>query len=144
MQLNTDEFGALADMLSAQRITALNEQLEEAQKEADYWRKRCETAETMMAASEMENMFLKNCFILSLEKIKSFVSRLNSIDRWAFLRTFMHWTMPEELRARELPMIDKVMPMPDGAAQGGVVMNEPTFNGPMYDVHNNDEVKLEE
>ena len=87
-------------------------------------------------------MFLTNYIMLSAEKIKIFVSRLNSVDRWSFLRTFMQWTLPEELLAKELPLIDQVMPMPNRQTQGGVVMNGPTFNGPMYDVHGNEEVKL--
>lgn len=120
MQLNTDEFGALADMLSAQKSAALREELKRAQQEAAYWRQMYERADTMKTVKEIENLYLKNCFILSLEKIKAFVKGLNSIDRWAFLRTFMHWTTPEELQAKELPLIDQVMPMPDcgrGAAR---------------------------
>ena len=142
MQLDTEEFGVLADMVSAQKITALKEEIEEARRDAAYWRRRCEEAETMKAATELEKMFLTNYIMLSAEKIKIFVSRLNSVDRWSFLRTFMQWTLPEELLAKELPLIDQVMPMPNRQTQGGVVMNGPTFNGPMYDMHGNEEVKL--
>ena len=142
MQLDTDEFSALADMLSAQRITAMKE-LEEARQETAYWRQRCERAEAMKAVADIENLCLKNCIMLSIEKIKTFMVGLDSVDRWALLRSFVQMSLPEELKAMELPLIDKVMPMPS-VAQNGVVMNAPTFNGPMYDVHDNDEVRLNE
>ena len=42
--------GVLADMLSAQKITALQEKLEAAEKDVDYWRERCERAELLHAS----------------------------------------------------------------------------------------------
>ena len=50
MNLDTDELGVLADMLSAQKITALQEKLEAAEKDVDYWRERCERAELLHAS----------------------------------------------------------------------------------------------
>ena len=128
MLIDTDEFGALADMLSAQKIKALEEriaaqerriaaqeeriktlegELDSSKKDAEYWRRSCERAETMKAASEMENLYLKNYFMLSLERIRAFVERLKSIDHWAFLRTFMQWALPEELHTplRQVPEV---------------------------------------
>ena len=142
MQLDTDEFGALADMLSAQKTAMLEKELTALREEAAYWRKRCEKAEEMQAFSEMENLYLTKYIQLSREKIKAFVAGLESIDRWTFLRTFVELSLPEELLAKELPLIDAAMPMPRKCSQGSVVLNDPTFNGPMYDVHDNDEVKL--
>ena len=112
MQLDTEEFGALAEMLSAQKISALKRELEAAREDAALWRSRYEAAETRWAAADIENLYLKNCFVLSLEKIKQFVEGLSTVERWAFLRSFVMWSMPEELKARELPMIEQVMPMP--------------------------------
>jgi len=50
MNLDTNELGVLADMLSAQKITALQEKLETAEKDVDYWRERCEHAELLYAS----------------------------------------------------------------------------------------------
>ena len=96
----------------------------------------------MKAASEMENLFLKNYFMLSLERIRAFVERLKSIDHWAFLRTFMQWALPEELQAKELPLIDKVMPMPQPQKPSVTVTAEGDVNveGNYNDVHDNDKV----
>jgi uncharacterized coiled-coil protein SlyX len=163
MLIDTDEFGALADMLSAQKIKALEEriaaqerriaaqderiatlegELDSSKKDAEYWRQSCERAETMKAASEMENLYLKNYFMLSLERIRAFVERLKSIDHWAFLRTFMQWALPEELQAKELPLIDKVMPMPQPQKPSVTVTAEGDVNveGNYNDVHDNDKV----
>lgn len=139
--MDTEEFSVLASMVSAQRIADLERQNEELRKDAAYWRQRCEKSEAMMVASEMQNLLLKNYFMLSLEKIKAFVEKLRSIDRWAFLRTFMQWAMPEELLTKEMPMIDKVMPMPQDKAwvnieQAGDINVDGNFN----DVHDNDKV----
>ena len=137
MQLDTDEFGALADMLSAQKTAMLEKELTASREDAAYWRKRCEMAEQMQAVSQLENLFLTNYILLSTEKIKAFVAELGSVDRWTLLRTFVEWSLPEELQAKELPLIDAAMPMPSQPVPGGVVLNEPKFNGPMFDIHDN-------
>ena len=54
----------------------------------------------------------------------------------------MQWALPEELQAKELPLIDKVMPMPKGPAESSVVMNDPTFNGPMFGLIPGNEMRL--
>ena len=103
-------------------------------------KERVSFLEKMLAAAELKSIMLKNYIILSAEKIKSFVATLSNFDRWAFLHTFMTWSIPDEHKAEELEMIDEVMQLPNTST--GIVMNAPTFNGPMYDVHGNDEVKL--
>jgi uncharacterized coiled-coil protein SlyX len=125
-----------------ERIKTLEGELDSSKKDAEYWRQSCERAETMKAASEMENLYLKNYFMLSLERIRAFVERLKSIDHWAFLRTFMQWALPEELQAKELPLIDKVMPMPQPQKPSVTVTAEGDVNveGNYNDVHDNDKV----
>ena len=125
-----------------ERIATLEGELDSSKKNAEYWRQSCERAETMKAASEMENLFLKNYFMLSLERIRAFVERLKSIDHWAFLRTFMQWALPEELQAKELPLIDKVMPMPQPQKPSVTVTAEGDVNveGNYNDVHDNNTV----
>ena len=48
---------------------------------------------------------------------------------------------PEDMVAT-LEALDDEQSEPKMLVQGNMVMNAPTFNGPMYDVHSNDEVKL--
>lgn len=92
-------------------------------------------------ATELRNMYLTNYIMLSAERIKEFVAHLCDIDRWAFLRTFMLWVIPKELEASERELIEEAMAMP-AIGNKGVTLNQPTFNGAMYDVHGNGEVQL--
>jgi len=48
---------------------------------------------------------------------------------------------PEDMVAT-LEALDDEQSEPKVMVQGNVMMNAPTFNGPMYDVHGNEEVKL--
>ena len=104
-------------------------------------KERVSILEKMLAAAEMKAIMLKNYIILSAEKIKTFVATLCNIELWSFLHTFMTLSIPEEHKAVEMEMIDKVMKLPR-SKNPGVVLNTPTFNGPMFDVHGNEEVKL--
>lgn len=137
MQLDTNELGALADMLSAQKVGQLESELAEEKKRADYWHDRCEQLEARTRESEMKTMYLENYIMLSVERIKDYVATLNKMELWAFLRAFVDWSLPEELRMQELPLLNKAMPLPeptpvvrieqagDVIAQGGVktIMN---------------------
>ena len=51
--------------------------------------------------------------MLSVERIKSFMRRLKDIDRWAFLRTFVFWSLPAELEEQEKALAEEVMALPD-------------------------------
>ena len=132
MQLDTNELGALADMLSAQKVGQLESELAEQKNRADYWHDKCERLETKMKESEMKTIYLENYIMLSVERIKDYVATLKKVEQWAFLRSFVDWTLPEELRMQELPLLNKAMPLPEVApvvrieqagdviAQGGV------------------------
>ncbi len=117
MQIDTKELGVLADMLNEQRITALERELAKANEETAFWRSRCEQLEQMQVASTVENLVLKNYIMLSAEKMKVFVARLGKMEQWAFLRTFVEWSLPDELEREERAMLNKVMPLPSGFTQ---------------------------
>ena len=141
MELNTTELGVLAEMLNAQKVAQIEKELAEARKETDYWRGRCEQLELLQTASTIENLVLKNYIMLSAGRIKKFVERLGKMEQWAFLRAFMQTTLPEELSSQEMPLLDKVMPMPDektsiNIGQAGDINVGRDFN----DVHDNDNV----
>ena len=112
MQINTDELGKLSDMIYAQKMERMQREIDELREQSDYWERRCKCAEELQAASQMESIYLRSYIMLSIEKIRSFVARLTSVDRWAFLRTFMQVSLPDELRSSELPMLEEAMPMP--------------------------------
>lgn len=98
--------------------------------------------QTEVKESEIKSSYLLNYIILSAEKIKEFVRVLHNMDRWAFLRTFVMWSVPDNLRAQEQKRIEEVLGLPQDQLPQ-VVMNDPTFNGPMYDVHDNEGINLE-
>ena len=136
MNIDTTELGALADMLGAQKLAAMQEKLDAAEKEKEYWKSRCERAEQLHTASAMENRFLKNYIMLSAEKIMEFVRTLKSIDHWALLRTFVQWSVPKELEAVERERIEEVMPLPLGVDEAPTTYN--TFeSGSACQVFNN-------
>ena len=149
MNISSDELFSISERMSEKDklLTRYEMEMQKLRVERDVLasdnallKERVGILENMLAAAELKSIILKNYIILSAEKIKAFVATLSSIDRWAFLHTFMTWTIPDEHRAEELQRIDEVMELPQTKA--AVVMNTPTFNGPMYDVHGNDEVKL--
>ena len=91
--------------------------------------------------AELENSVLRKYILLSKEKIAEFVKTLRNINNWAFLRAFVIWALPEEYRELEMPCVDEVMGLPQDNTTG-IVMNQPTFQGPMYDVHGNSDVDI--
>jgi hypothetical protein len=66
--------------------------------------------------------------------------RLKNIDRWSFLRSFIEWSLPDENRNEEKKLIEEVMVLPNEDPR--IIMNQPQFDGPMYDVHDNDDVDI--
>ena len=146
MEMNTQEFSVLADMLSTQRLAVMEAELAKQKEQTEFWRQRYEEAERRLAATDMKNMILTNYIVLSMEKIKSFVKGLYKMEQWAFLRAFIQWSLPEELMAQERGMVEQVMPMPEKAvvridragdvvAEGGTkVVNEYAMKkGEFYD-----------
>ena len=141
MELNTNELSELATMLSKDRLATLEQELQRVREERDRWRGEAEMLRHQMVMSEMQNALLKKYIILSAEKIKVFVRRLNNIDHWSFLRSFMLWVLPDEYKKEEIDRIDDVMSLPMENHQV-ITLNQPTFQGPMCDVHGNEEVNL--
>ena len=84
---------------------------------------------------------MRKYILLSKEKIAEFVGLVKDIKHWTFLRAFVLWALPEEYRELEMRSVDEVMGLPQGDMTG-VVLDHPTFQGPMYDVHGNSDVEI--
>ena len=127
MEISIEELNALSDRTGAMQVRiaelerALTQQL-----------------------NYMENIYLRNLLILSGERIKTFVQHLKSIERWAFLRTFVDCCLPDGHRAEQQRLMNELMALPEESTKPQILMQNPTFEGPMYDVHDNDDVKLSE
>ena len=126
MDLSMDEFQRLADdkSLQAMRIADLERQLAKTKNENEQLKSQVKQLEMVNAAERLKNMLLKNYITLSVEKIKSFVSHLSGLDRFAFLKTFLEFVLPAEHYQEQLLLVNEVMVIPEEPKQ------------PKGDIHN--------
>ena len=115
MDLTMDEFQRLADDKSQQaiRIAELERQLAAKTNENTQLMNTVKMLEMANTATQLENIMLRNYITLSVEKIKVFVSRLNGIERFAFLKTFLEYVLPKEHYQEQLLLVNEVMTPPD-------------------------------
>ena len=151
MEISIEELNALSDRTGAMQVRiaelerALSEQkAENARQQGEIERMKVELveAQNVTTAKYMENIYLRNLLILSGERIKSFMQHLKNIDKWAFLRTFVDCCLPDRHRAEQQQLMNELMALPDENSKPQILMQTPTFEGPMYDVHDNDDVNL--
>ena len=121
MDLTMDEFMRLADDKSQQamRIAELERQLAVKTSENARLTETVKVLEAANTAAKLENMMLRNYITLSVEKIKAFVSRLKGIERFAFLKTFLEYVLPQEHYQEQLLLVNEVMTLPDGRTVTG-------------------------
>ena len=126
MDLSIEEFQRLADdkSMQAMRIADLERQLEKKTVENEQLKGKVKQLEMVNAAERLKNMLLKNYITLSVEKIKSFVSHLSGLDRFAFLKTFLEFVLPAEHYQEQLLLVNEVMVIPEEPKQ------------PKGDIHN--------
>ena len=119
MDLSIEEFQRLADdkSMQAMRIADLERQLAEKTVENEQLKGKVKQLEMVNAAERLKNMLLKNYITLSVEKIKSFVSHLSGLDRFAFLKTFLEFVLPAEHYQEQLLLLNEVMVLPDEPKQ---------------------------
>ena len=151
MEISIEELNALSDRTGAMQVRiaelerALSEQkAENVRQQGEIERMKVELveAQNVTTAKYMENIYLRNLLILSGERIKSFMQHLKNIDKWAFLRTFVDCCLPDRHRAEQQQLMNELMALPDENSKPQILMQTPTFEGPMYDVHDNDDVNL--
>ena len=119
MDLSIEEFQRLADDKSRQTmmIADLKRQLAEKTDENEQLKSKVKQLEMANAAERLKNMLLKNYITLSVEKIKSFVSHLSGLDRFAFLKTFLEFVLPAEHYQEQLLLLNEVMVIPEEPKQ---------------------------
>ena len=152
MEITIEELNALTENTSAMRIQIADyerrmAEMEKSIAEKDETISQLKNDNKMLTEKQknldIENSFLRNFLILSGERIKEFMKRVTGLDAWALLRTFVLWSLPEKARREQMKLIDEVMALPT-EQKAAMVMENPTFQGPMFDVHDNNEVKLDE
>ena len=123
-------------------VKEMQGRIDNKEKEIEGLRNENAALRVMKDQAEFTNSFLREYIILSAEKIRTFNLSLGGMKEWAFLRSFMSWALPEAHRLKQLEHLDEVMKLPENKDK--VVFENAHFDGPMYDVHDNDEVKLDE
>ncbi len=115
MDLTIDEFQKLADdkMQDRMRSAELERQLAVLTTENEALRGKVETLRMENEATRLENMMLRNYITLSVEKIRTFVRHLRGIERFAFLKTFLEYVLPQEHYQEQLLLVNEVMTMPE-------------------------------
>ena len=150
MNISYDEFMRLSQELAEKdvciaqlrdKLQVTEEKLDEERQKNSVLQEENSILKTQRDKVEFENSVLRKYILLSKEKIAEFVKTLRNINHWAFLRAFVVWALPEEFREQEMPCVDEVMGLPKDNPTG-IVMNQPTFQGPMYDVHGNSDVDI--
>jgi hypothetical protein len=119
MDLSIEEFQRLADdkSLQAVKIADLERQLAKKTIENEQLKSKVKQLEMANVAERLRNMLLKNYITLSVEKIKSFVSHLSGLDRFAFLKTFLEYVLPAENYQEQLLLVNEVMVIPEEPKQ---------------------------
>ena len=119
MDLTLEEFQRLADdkSLQAMRIAELERRLAEKTNENEQLKCCVKQLEMVNATERLKNMLLRNYITLSVEKIKSFVSHLSGMDRFAFLKTFLEYVLPAEHYQEQLLLVNEVMVIPEEPKQ---------------------------
>ena len=119
MDISIEEFQRLADerSLQAMRIADLERQLAKTKTENEQLKSQVKQLEMANATERLKNMLLRNYITLSVEKIKSFVSRLSGLDRFAFLKTFLEYVLPAEHYQEQLLLVNEVMVIPEEPKQ---------------------------
>ena len=119
MDLSIEEFQRLADerSLQAMRIADMERQLAEKKNENEQLKSYVKQLEMANATERLKNMLLRNYITLSVEKIKSFVSHLSGLDRFAFLKTFLEYVLPAEHYQEQLLLVNEVMVIPEEPKQ---------------------------
>ncbi len=151
MDISIEEFNALTEKISLLMLRIA--ELERSAQETDLLLKRKDeqilqlTEENTKLTAQsntlnIQNQYLRNMLYLSVERVKEFMMHVKGMINYSLIRTFLEWTTPEKFRNEQLAVLNEVLRLPEEKTQ--MVFENPTFQGPMYDVHDNDEVKLKE
>lgn len=131
MDLSMEEFKMLADSTSGQRlrIAELERSLNACTTQLELFKRENHELKDRMEAAEMENIYLRNYITLSVEKIKSFLKRLNSLDKVAFLKMFMEGTLPKEHYMEQLTTVNELISLPEGVKEPTTINHYVTMTG---------------
>lgn len=125
MDLTIEEFQKMTDDRSQQaiRMAMLEQQINEKNQVIEALKNRVECLEMTNTAERLTNLLLKNYITLSVGKIKTFLTHLKGIERFAFLKAFLEYVLPSEHYQEQLLLVNEVMIMPEEPKQAGETHN---------------------
>ena len=90
-----------------------------------------------------ENHWMKQYILLSADKVQDFFSHIRNIELLSAVKSFVMAVLPDTATAEQIAHANKTMSLPTYEEPQTITMHNPHFEGPMYDVHGNEEVKLD-
>lgn len=119
MDLTIEEFQKMTDDRSQQaiRMAMLEQQINEKNQVIEALKNRVECLEMTNTAERLTNLLLKNYITLSVGKIKTFLTHLKGIERFAFLKAFLEYVLPSEHYQEQLLLVNEVMIIPEEPKQ---------------------------
>ena len=115
MDISISEFQALTNerVTQTMRTAELERRLAEKTDECEKLRGEVEHLKLENTAAQIENIWLKNYITLSVERIRGFVKQLRTIDRFAFLKTFLECVLPREHYQEQQMLVNEVLTLPE-------------------------------
>ena len=95
----------------------LEQQINEKNQVIEALKNRVECLEMTNTAERLTNLLLKNYITLSVGKIKTFLTHLKGIERFAFLKAFLEYVLPSEHYQEQLLLVNEVMIIPEEPKQ---------------------------
>ena len=131
--------------LHTEEMKAAEKRHDELRAENDALKNRIQELEHDFANMRFENHLMKHYILLSVERIKFFFARIPSIELLSAIKSFVLDVLPETATPDQIAYANKMMTLPNPKeTPTSISMNNPHFDGPMYDIHGNEQVKLDE
>ena len=142
MNINTNEFEHLSAMLTDAKLQPPMERMKELEQENDSLKQKIGEIEMAYENIRFENHWMKQYILLSVDKVREFFAHIRNIELLAAVKSFVMGVLPESASAEQIAYANKMMSLPTHEEPQSITMHNPHFEGAMYEVHNNDEVKL--
>ena len=140
MELNTQEFGVLAEMINAPQIESLEKELEKCKLENARLRERNLELESANENMRFENHWLKQYILLSVDRVRWFFSGIHNLELLSAIKAFVLGVLPENASAEQIAYASKMMELPmDEPEQPHVVNIQSPGNNIAQTIYNNKE-----
>ena len=135
----------MQQQLHTKEMKAAERQRDELLAENNELKNRIQELEHDFENMRFENHWMKQYILLSVERVQGFFARIRSIELLSAIKSFVLDVLPETATPDQIAYANKMMTLPKPKeTPTSISMNNPHFDGPMYDIHGNQQVKLDE